>query len=325
MRHRLLSVVFASLSLASGAVACGGSDGSPSAPAVDASTSDATSDAPSAVDGPTPSDGGLADVSDATDADARSPQRGCPPSSTGCYTIYAHTDHSLYYVDLTTTSLVPVGPFQAPPTTEAGVGEDSLLDLAVTPDDVVWVVSQSALYRADAMTGHVTKVGDIAPCGAGNVALTATTSGKLYLGDEKGAICSLDPATTPPKVTLIGSLNGGLALVGDLATIGDGTTFGSAYSVASPATLTNNLLVRIDLSNVNATASDGGIGYGRLFGVAFGAGKVFAFTHDGTGGVIAIDPSTGTGTLYNQFTDPTTNQRALFQGAGVNPLVSPKP
>ncbi len=325
MHHRSFSLVFASLSLANGAMACGGSDGSPSAPGVDASTSDATSDSPSAVDGATPSDGALVDASPATDADARSPQRGCPSSSRGCYTIYAHTDHSLYYVDLTTVSLVPVGPFQAPPATDGGVGEDILVDLAVTPDDVVWVVSTSALYRAEAMTGHVAKVGDIASCGAGNIALTATTTGKLYLGDEKGVFCSLDPATTPPKVTPIGTLTGGLALAGDFATISDGTTFGTAYSLASPASLTNNSLVRIDLSNANATAAAARTGFGKLFGVAFGAGKVFAFTHDGTGGVITIDPSTGTGTPYGRFTDPTTNQPALFQGAGVNPLVSPTP
>lgn len=50
-----------------------------------------------------------------------------------------------------------------------------------------------------------------------------------------------------------------------------------------------------------------------------------ATLHDGSGGtngrVVTIDPTTGVGTLFNTFTDPVTNTKISFAGAGVNALV----
>ena len=57
--------------------------------------------------------------------------------------------------------------------------------------------------------------------------------------------------------------------------------------------------------------------------VAFALGKVFGFTHDGTGRVLTVDPTTGVGTLFNTFTDPTSHMPISFAGAGVNALVDP--
>lgn len=37
-------------------------------------------------------------------------------------------------------------------------------------------------------------------------------------------------------------------------------------------------------------------------------GQVFGFTHDGTGRVITIDPTTGVGRLFGTFTDPMTSK-----------------
>ena len=58
-----------------------------------------------------------------------------------------------------------------------------------------------------------------------------------------------------------------------------------------------------------------------MFGVAFQEGKVFGFTHDGTGHVVTIDTTTGVGTLFGTFMDPSTNKGIAFAGAGVNALV----
>jgi hypothetical protein len=48
---------------------------------------------------------------------------------------------------------------------------------------------------------------------------------------------------------------------------------------------------------------------------------VFGFTHDGTGHVVQIDPTTGMSTMFATFTDPSTHQPISFAGAGVNSLV----
>ena len=70
-----------------------------------------------------------------------------------------------------------------------------------------------------------------------------------------------------------------------------------------------------------AVTQIGATGYPKLFGVAYAAGKVFGFTHDGTGRVVTIDPTTGVGTLFGTFTDPMTNTGISFGGAGVNSMV----
>ena len=67
----------------------------------------------------------------------------------------------------------------------------------------------------------------------------------------------------------------------------------------------------------------GSTGYPELYGTAFALGQVFGFTHDGSGNVITIDPTTGVGTLFNTFNDPSTNKPISFAGAGVNSKVAP--
>ena len=56
----------------------------------------------------------------------------------------------------------------------------------------------------------------------------------------------------------------------------------------------------------------------KLFGVAYQTGEVFGFTHDGSRNVITIDRTTGVGSLFGTFSDPTTGHGISFAGAGVN-------
>jgi hypothetical protein len=111
-----------------------------------------------------------------------------------------------------------------------------------------------------------------------------------------------------------------LALAGDFAAVGDGTLFGTAYDRGSTPTQQNNILVTIDVTN-GQTTRVGATGFPRLYGVAFGQATVLAFTHDGSGRVVQVDTSTGTGTLFATFTDPATQRAISFAGAGVNSLV----
>lgn len=304
--------------------ACNGNDST--APAGDASSDTAPvgEDATAPGDGAAPEDGAASDASDAHDADGSAPQqRGCPSGATGCYTVYAHTDHVLFYFDLAATKLVEIGLFNAPqvPVGGSGTAEDTLTDLAVTPDDRVWLISNVNLYTADVATGHVTLLGPTTRCGLGNFALASDLSGNLYVGDTQGAICRVSPAN-PATMTPIGMMGGGFALAGDFAFVSDGTTYATAHQPSMPLTATNNALISFAPATPNTVQSIGPTGFPGLFGVAYAGGKILAFSHDGTGNVIVIDRTSGAGTQLTSAIDPTTNAPAVFAGAGINPLVS---
>ena len=114
-----------------------------------------------------------------------------------------------------------------------------------------------------------------------------------------------------------------MALSGDIVGVSDGTLFGTALDKSNTATAKNNVLVTLNPATGAIIKTIGPTSFPQIYGVAFAHGQVFGFTHDGTGHVITIDPKTGVGTLYNTYTDPTTNKPISFAGAGVNSKVSP--
>jgi hypothetical protein len=268
----------------------------------------------------------VSDHADAPDAAPGAPADGGPQVGCGdldaCFTVYVHTDHELYVVDLTTRALVDIGRFDAPIDPTLG-GEDVITDLAVAPDGALFAISASSFYAVEPATGKATPVGPLAACGAFGVALTFASDGQLYAGDYNGAFCRIDPTTSPPTVTPLGSLGGGLALAGDLVATSDGTIYGTAYDLGDVASESNNQLVTIDPATGHATPIAGATGFGRLFGVAYALGEVFAFSHDGSGDALTIDPATGAGTRYATFVDPATGFPLIFAGAAVSSRVPP--
>ena len=241
------------------------------------------------------------------------------------YIVYAHSNTMLYTIDVMTKMLVTVGPFNAP---TVGTGPDVMQDLAVAPDNTIYVISKATLYTADPKDGHVTVVGSVTACGTDNVALTNTKDGKLYVADYKGAFCQIDLSTKPPTVKTIGTIGGNMAIAGDIVGIGDGSLYGTAYNLADKAnmgTQANNVLIKIDPATGAMQTMLGATGYPKLFGIAYANGLVFGFTHDGSGNVVTIDPKTGAGTPFNTFNDPATGKGISFGGAGVNSMVPPTP
>ena len=129
---------------------------------------------------------------------------GCLAGQKGCYTVYAHSDHVLYKLDLANKGLLRVGPFNAPMVNGAmGMHEDVITDLAVSPADVIYAISTTKLYIADEKDGHVTLLGSVKNCGVINVALTFDADGNLYAADYQGAFCKIDLKANPPMVTPI--------------------------------------------------------------------------------------------------------------------------
>jgi hypothetical protein len=230
--------------------------------------------------------------------------------------VYAHSDTVLYSIDLSTKTLVTVGNFNTPMSA-------AITDLAVAPDGTLYAVSETALFTASSTDGHVTQVGTLAACGTRTVALTTTPDGSLWAGDYSGKLCKIDISHMPPTVGTPITMSNGLALTGDFVAVDNGTVFGTAYKLSDASntgTNMNNLLVTIDLTT-GATTQVGSSGFPKLFGAAYQEGMVFAFTHDGTGRVVTMDRTTGQGTLFGTFMDPTTNMGIKFAGAAVNSLV----
>jgi hypothetical protein len=259
------------------------------------------------------------------DADPNQPDA---PIGGNNFTVYAHSDHTLYKIDLGQKTLQTIGAFKAPQVMVGGnLVEDVITDLAVAPNNTIYVISETQLYTADPSDGHVTLVGKTSACGTKTVALTTTPDGRIWAGDYSGAICQVDITVSPPVVKAPVTMKGGYALSGDMVAIDTGTVFGTAYltgtSPAAVATQKNNLLVTVDVTTGDVTVLGTGTGFPKLYGAAFAGGQVFGFTHDGTGHVVTIDRTSGVGTLYATFTDPTTSppKGISFAGAGVNSLV----
>jgi hypothetical protein len=250
------------------------------------------------------------------------------------FTIYAHSDTTLYTVDTVAKTLITVGAFNAPIVGAADMGSggkaDVIQDLAITPDNKIYVVSKTTLYTADPKDGHVTPVGAVGSlkaCGTDNVALTTTPDGKLYSADYSGSFCEIDVTVNPPAIKVIGQLGSGMAISGDIVGLGDGSIYGTAYLLADKSnmgTQINNVLIKLDPKTGAMTQNIGPTGYPKLFGVAFDSNLVYGFTHDGTGDVVIIDPKTGKGTLFNSFKD-SGGMGIRFGGAGVNSTVPPPP
>jgi hypothetical protein len=267
-----------------------------------------------------PTDGGSSGDGNANGGDALDDGCGGIPN---CYSVYAHSDDTLYVIDLMTKTLGTVGKFNAP-SVGSPPAPDVITDLAVAPDGTIWVISETALYTASTTDGHVTAMGSLAACGSRGVALTFTPDNKLYEGDFKGAICQIEVGGATPVVDPPVTLSDGMALSGDLVAVGNGTVFGTLYKLSDSSgqgTQLSNVLGTIDLASGQVTQL-GATGYPKLFGTSFAHGMVIGFTHDGTGHVAELDPTTGAGSLFATFTDPSTSQGISFAGAGVNALVS---
>ncbi|MGE5184292.1 MAG: hypothetical protein ACM31C_19620 [Acidobacteriota bacterium] len=257
--------------------------------------------------------GGDGSAGSPLDGPLAGPQQGCG-TLPNCYSVYAHSNDTLYVVDLMAKTLARVGSFAS---------TDTMTDLAVGPDDTIYVISATKLYTASPADGHVTAIGSLATCGSFNVALTALPDGSLWTGDYSGALCQIDLSTNPPTVKPPIQMSGGLALTGDLVAVADGTVFGTAFLPSDPpmrGTNLSNLLVTIDLAT-GTTTQVGATGYPRLYGTSYTGGRVVAFTHDGSGRVVEVDPMTGAATPFATFSDPQTGSPISFAGAGVNAMV----
>ncbi len=221
-------------------------------------------------------------------------------SATPVTQMYVHTSDTLYVMDDQTFALTLIGSF--------GLGtSDQITDLAVTPDDALYGISNTKLYQIDKNTGAATYRADVP--GVANVGLTFLKDGTLLATDKAGGVRIVNPSSG--LTTEVGSFGGGYATAGDLVAVNDGTMYAISDEGPNGNENTDNVLLTVD-TDTGVASPVGQIGFGGVFGVAYAGGHVYAFTN--TGQVIEIDRTTGAGSLIKTYP-------VEFWGAAVTPLV----
>jgi hypothetical protein len=212
----------------------------------------------------------------------------------------------------------------------------------VNVDGTIYANSPDALYRVDATTFAVTKVGNfnsgdqmtdvaVTPAGAvygisfttlysinkptgaatalgavggyGNNSLTFLPSGQLLAADSSGDLKTINPVTA--AVTYVGSYGGSFGSSGDLVAVASGQMYGTAPGSSS------DVLVKVSTATGAAT-NVGATGRSNVWGLAYAGSRVIGFTTAGE--ILKIDPVTGATVLLK-------STGISFWGAGQSPSV----
>ena len=207
--------------------------------------------------------------------------------------VYAHTGNTLYRVDSTTLSVVEVGPL-------AGIGTESLTDLAIDKNQKMVGITLDKLYSIDSSTGAATLIKDLSQSATGFTSLSyiptdltdPNSTDILVTANDEGAVYQIDP--TMGTATMIGSY--GSNAQGKIVSSGDliGVRNLGIYATVDVGEQTNDYLAKIDPATWQATPIGSGTGFDQIFGLGYWAGTVYGFTAKGD--MITIDISTGVGT-----------------------------
>jgi hypothetical protein len=210
--------------------------------------------------------------------------------------VYAHSGNTLYRVDASTLTPMEIG-------TMAGLGSQSLTDLAIDKNDNMVGITLDKLYAIDSTTAAVTLVKDLSQSANGFTSLSyipqdlsdPASEDLLVSANDQGEVFQIDPATG--NATKLGSY--GTVALGKVISSGDliGVRGFGIYATVNVGTETSDYLAKIDPATWKATPLGSGTGYSKIFGLGFWAGTIYGFVDMGTGAgkIITIDPNTGAG------------------------------
>ena len=214
--------------------------------------------------------------------------------------VYAHSGTTLYRMDATTLQAVAIGPM-------AGIGTQSLTDLAIDKDDHMVGITLDKLYAIDATNGTVTLVKDLSQSANGFTSLSyvptdlndPASADILVSANDQGDVYQIDPATG--NATQIGSY--GTVAQGKVISSGDlvGVRGLGIYATVNVGMETTDYLARIDPVTWKATPLGAGTGFSHIFGLGYWAGTFYGFIDGGAGAgkMVTIDQNSGAGTLIN--------------------------
>jgi hypothetical protein len=232
----------------------------------------------------------------ATDGGTFAQEAGKPDPS-GAGEVFGHSENTLYRVDTITRSVSEVGVFQ---------GCTYVADIALDESSNIYASTGSELFLVETNTARCTLVGTGTFPNSLSFVPAGTVEGdrEALVGYQGGDYVKIDPKTG--KVTKIGEIGDGLKSSGDVVSAKGGKTF-----VTVKGKDCADCLVEIDPATGKSKVNWGPIGKADVFGLAFWAGELYAFTNAGELLLITLD----TGKLVSTPV-PVTNAPAKFWGAG---------
>ncbi|MBA3461466.1 MAG: DUF4394 domain-containing protein [Deltaproteobacteria bacterium] len=229
--------------------------------------------------------------------DALTPNVDSPPF-VDMSRVYAHSGTTLYRLDATTLSSLPIGSM-------TGIGTQSLLDLAIDKNDRMVGITRDKLYSIDPATGAATLIKDLSQSATGFTSLSFVpdpsnpTADILVSANDQGDVFRIDQSTG--NAAMIGSF--GTATNGKVVSSGDliGVRGFGIYATVNVGTQVNDYLAKIDpANNWKATPLPTATQHDAIFGLGFWGGKIYGFVDKGfdlgMGTMIQIDPTTGAST-----------------------------
>ena len=211
--------------------------------------------------------------------------------------VYAHSGSKLYRIDTETLQPLEIG-------TMAGLGTQSLTDLAIDKTDNMVGITLDKLYKVDPATGAATLLKDLSQNARGFTSLSYVPSDLmdpsstdiLVSANDQGDVFQLDPTTG--NATQIGSY--GSVAKGKVISSGDliGVRGLGIFATVDVGTEPNDYLATVDPITWKATPLPNSTGYNNIFGLAYWSGTFYGFVDMGAGAgkIIRIDEHTGTAT-----------------------------
>lgn len=223
--------------------------------------------------------------------------------------VFGHGPDVLYRLDPNTKQVTTVGPFQ---------GCSSVIDIALDKDGNMFGTTFGALYKIDKATAVCTHVSNgsypnslsFVPAG------TVDPNAEALVGYVDSTYVRID--TTTGNVTTLGSIGGGLSSSGDIVSVKNGKTL----LTVTGAGCSTDCLIEVDPATGALVQNWGPTGYGAVFGLAFWAGKAYAF--DSWGDLAEIAFVNGQ-LVVTAIPIPNAPADLGFWGAGSTTSAPPEP
>ncbi len=221
------------------------------------------------------------------------------PDPTGAGEVFGHSDNTLYRVDTVTRAVTEVGTFN---------GCTNVNDIALDETSSIYASTATELFYVETNTGNCTRIAtgtfpnslSFVPAG------TLEADRETLVGFQGGDYVRIDQKTG--VVTKVGAIGMGLQSSGDVVSAKGGKTF---VTVTGQGCSDSDCLIEIDPKTGALARNWGPIGKTQVFGLAFWAGDLYAFTNAGELVLVTID----TGVLVTTPI-PITNAPKTFRGAG---------
>ncbi len=227
--------------------------------------------------------------------------------------VYGHSPTELYKLEPNTKAVTTIGAFSG--------CTGSVIDLALNERAELYGVTFTGLYRIDKATAQCTSVStDTYPNSLSFVPKgTLDANEEALVGYDDTDYVRINLQTGKKSVIGAGALKRGLTSSGDIVSVKGGPTY---LTVKGGACTAFDCLVEVDPVTGAVTKELGGLGYVKVFGLAFWAGEVYGFTNQGELFQVTVS---GASLSTKPITIPGAPSGLQFFGAGSSTAAPVKP